>query len=146
MKGWYKAFGFPPDTLRGAMAAVKKRQSMTSSTAPAAGGTSSVPRSTSQPGNCRGGLLSYSNVFVAVFWWNLFQFCIDELVRLLIVLVLVNYFLLVLLFYIIYFSTVIRCKKKFSFSATPLFIPSDWSLGLRTPSWIKSPSLISHIL
>ncbi|KAF3691351.1 Guanine nucleotide exchange factor DBS DBL's big sister MCF2-transforming sequence-like protein [Channa argus] len=37
------------DTLRGAMAAVGKRQSMTSSTA-AAGGTSSVPRSTSQPG------------------------------------------------------------------------------------------------
>ncbi|XP_042271783.1 guanine nucleotide exchange factor DBS isoform X9 [Thunnus maccoyii] len=38
------------DTLRGAMAAVKKRQSMTSSTATAAGGTSAVPRSTSQPG------------------------------------------------------------------------------------------------
>uniref|UniRef100_A0A0F8BNU8 Guanine nucleotide exchange factor DBS n=1 Tax=Larimichthys crocea TaxID=215358 RepID=A0A0F8BNU8_LARCR len=47
---WYKAFGFPPDTLRGAMAAVKKRQSMASSTAPAAGGISAVPRSTSQPG------------------------------------------------------------------------------------------------
>ncbi|XP_042271780.1 guanine nucleotide exchange factor DBS isoform X6 [Thunnus maccoyii] len=42
-------FGYE-DTLRGAMAAVKKRQSMTSSTATAAGGTSAVPRSTSQPG------------------------------------------------------------------------------------------------
>ncbi|KAK9519967.1 hypothetical protein VZT92_022657 [Zoarces viviparus] len=41
-------FGYE-DTLRGAMAAVRKRQSMTSSTA-AAGGTSAVPRSTSQPG------------------------------------------------------------------------------------------------
>ncbi|XP_019132304.1 guanine nucleotide exchange factor DBS isoform X2 [Larimichthys crocea] len=42
-------FGYE-DTLRGAMAAVKKRQSMASSTAPAAGGISAVPRSTSQPG------------------------------------------------------------------------------------------------
>ncbi|XP_074525297.1 guanine nucleotide exchange factor DBS isoform X2 [Halichoeres trimaculatus] len=41
-------FGYE-DTLRGAMAAVRKRQSITSSTA-AAGVTSSVPRSTSQPG------------------------------------------------------------------------------------------------
>lgn len=42
------------DTLRGAMAAVRKRQSMTGSAAStaAAGGTSTVPRSTSQPGNC----------------------------------------------------------------------------------------------
>lgn len=50
------------DTLRGAMAAVRKRQSMTvsaTSTA-AAGGTSTVPRSTSQPGNCRGRVLSSS--------------------------------------------------------------------------------------
>uniref|UniRef100_A0A671USF2 Guanine nucleotide exchange factor DBS-like n=1 Tax=Sparus aurata TaxID=8175 RepID=A0A671USF2_SPAAU len=39
-------FGYE-DTLRGAMAAVRKRQSMTSSTATAAG---AVPRSTSQPG------------------------------------------------------------------------------------------------
>ncbi|XP_070816817.1 guanine nucleotide exchange factor DBS isoform X1 [Chaetodon trifascialis] len=42
-------FGYE-DTLRGAMAAVRKRQSMTSSTATAAGVTSAVPRSTSQPG------------------------------------------------------------------------------------------------
>ncbi|CAK6969728.1 guanine nucleotide exchange factor DBS isoform X8 [Scomber scombrus] len=43
-------FGYE-DTLRGAMAAVKKRQSMISSTpTAAAGGTSAVPRSTSQPG------------------------------------------------------------------------------------------------
>ncbi|KAM7012947.1 guanine nucleotide exchange factor DBS isoform 1-T1 [Tautogolabrus adspersus] len=41
-------FGYE-DTLRGAMAAVKKRQSITSSTA-AAAVTSTVPRSTSQPG------------------------------------------------------------------------------------------------
>lgn len=47
------------DTLRGAMAAVKKRQSMISSnTTAAAGGTSAVPRSTSQPGNNRRGLIS----------------------------------------------------------------------------------------
>nr|XP_046248532.1 guanine nucleotide exchange factor DBS isoform X1 [Scatophagus argus] len=42
-------FGYE-DTLRGAMAVVRKRQSMTSSTTTAAGGTSAVPRSTSQPG------------------------------------------------------------------------------------------------
>ncbi|XP_056235371.1 guanine nucleotide exchange factor DBS isoform X4 [Seriola aureovittata] len=42
-------FGYE-DTLRGAMAAVGKRQSMISSTATAAGGTTVVPRSTSQPG------------------------------------------------------------------------------------------------
>ncbi|XP_069378666.1 guanine nucleotide exchange factor DBS isoform X6 [Paralichthys olivaceus] len=42
-------FGYE-DTLRGAMAAARKRQSMTSNTAPAAGTTSAVPRSTSQPG------------------------------------------------------------------------------------------------
>ncbi|KAM9358153.1 guanine nucleotide exchange factor DBS [Symphorus nematophorus] len=42
-------FGYE-DTLRGAMAAVKKRQSMTGSTATAADGMSAVPRSTSQPG------------------------------------------------------------------------------------------------
>ncbi|XP_068449288.1 guanine nucleotide exchange factor DBS isoform X2 [Clinocottus analis] len=42
-------FGYE-DTLRGAMAAVRKRQSMTSSTAAAAGGVPAVPRSTSQPG------------------------------------------------------------------------------------------------
>ncbi|GAA6226211.1 guanine nucleotide exchange factor DBS-like [Lates japonicus] len=42
-------FGYE-DTLRGAMAAAGKRQSMTSSTATAVGGTSAVPRSTSQPG------------------------------------------------------------------------------------------------
>ncbi|XP_039666680.1 guanine nucleotide exchange factor DBS isoform X2 [Perca fluviatilis] len=42
-------FGYE-DTLHGALAAVRKRQSMTSSTATAAGGTSAVPRSTSQPG------------------------------------------------------------------------------------------------
>ncbi|XP_070764327.1 guanine nucleotide exchange factor DBS [Enoplosus armatus] len=42
-------FGYE-DTLRGAMAAVRKRQSMTNSTATAVGGTSAVPRSTSQPG------------------------------------------------------------------------------------------------
>lgn len=53
VKDWYKAFGFPPDTLRGAMAAVRKRQSLISSTATAACATSTVPRSTSQPGNCR---------------------------------------------------------------------------------------------
>lgn len=45
------ALGFPPDTLRGAMAAVGKRQSMIGSTATAPGGTSAVPRSISQPGN-----------------------------------------------------------------------------------------------
>nr|XP_033478291.1 guanine nucleotide exchange factor DBS isoform X3 [Epinephelus lanceolatus] len=42
-------FGYE-DTLRGAMAAVRKRQSMTSSTATAAGNNPAVPRSTSQPG------------------------------------------------------------------------------------------------
>ncbi|XP_008336869.1 guanine nucleotide exchange factor DBS isoform X2 [Cynoglossus semilaevis] len=43
-------FGYE-DTLRGAMAAVGKRQSMTvSSTAAAAAGSAAVPRSTSQPG------------------------------------------------------------------------------------------------
>ncbi|XP_065812126.1 guanine nucleotide exchange factor DBS isoform X1 [Labrus bergylta] len=41
-------FGYE-DTLRGAMAAIKKRQSITNSSA-AAGVTSTVPRSTSQPG------------------------------------------------------------------------------------------------
>lgn len=46
------AFGFHSDTLRGAIAAVRKRQSMTSNNLSAAGGTSVVPRSTSQPGNC----------------------------------------------------------------------------------------------
>lgn len=56
------AHDFPPDTLRGAMAAVGKRQSMTSSTATTTGGTSAVPRSTSQPGNCWGGLIFYSNL------------------------------------------------------------------------------------
>lgn len=66
-KGWCKAFGFPPDTLRGAMAAVRKRQSMTSSTTTAAGGTSAVPRSTSQPGNF---------ICAAVVWRNCFQFCV----------------------------------------------------------------------
>lgn len=45
------ARGFPPDTLRGAMAAVGKRQSMIGSTATAPGGTAAVPRSISQPGN-----------------------------------------------------------------------------------------------
>ncbi|XP_075997760.1 guanine nucleotide exchange factor DBS isoform X2 [Genypterus blacodes] len=38
------------DTLHGAMASVGKRQSITSSTATAAGSASAVPRSTSQPG------------------------------------------------------------------------------------------------
>ncbi|XP_074492961.1 guanine nucleotide exchange factor DBS isoform X3 [Sebastes fasciatus] len=42
-------FGYE-DTLRGAMAAVRKRQSMTSSTANAAVATSAVSRSASQPG------------------------------------------------------------------------------------------------
>ncbi|XP_038555499.1 uncharacterized protein LOC119888799 [Micropterus salmoides] len=42
-------FGYE-DTLRGAMAAVGKRQSMISSTATAASDTSAFPRSTSQPG------------------------------------------------------------------------------------------------
>ncbi|XP_033936512.1 guanine nucleotide exchange factor DBS isoform X7 [Pseudochaenichthys georgianus] len=42
-------FGYE-DTLRGAMAAVRKRQSLISSTATAACATSTVPRSTSQPG------------------------------------------------------------------------------------------------
>ncbi|XP_047192828.1 guanine nucleotide exchange factor DBS isoform X6 [Scophthalmus maximus] len=42
-------FGYE-DTLRGAMTAAGKRQSMTSSTGIAAGGNSAVPRSTSQPG------------------------------------------------------------------------------------------------
>ncbi|XP_058493752.1 guanine nucleotide exchange factor DBS isoform X7 [Solea solea] len=42
-------FGYE-DTLRGAMAAVRKRQSMTMGTATAGGGTAAVPRSTSQPG------------------------------------------------------------------------------------------------
>ncbi|XP_034439766.1 guanine nucleotide exchange factor DBS isoform X2 [Hippoglossus hippoglossus] len=42
-------FGYE-DTLRGAMAAARKRQSMTSNTAPAAGRAPAVPRSTSQPG------------------------------------------------------------------------------------------------
>ncbi|KAM3876022.1 guanine nucleotide exchange factor DBS [Diretmus argenteus] len=42
-------FGYE-DTLRGAMAAVRKRQSITSATAATIGGTSAVPRSTSQPG------------------------------------------------------------------------------------------------
>lgn len=55
-----KTRGFPPDTLRGAMAAVGKRQSMTvSSTAAAAAGSAAVPRSTSQPGNCRGQHMSH---------------------------------------------------------------------------------------
>lgn len=50
------------DTLRGAMAAVRKRQSMTGSAASTAatGGMSTVPRSTSQPGNRRGRVLSSS--------------------------------------------------------------------------------------
>lgn len=61
-KNWYKATGFPLDTLRGAMAAVGKRQSMINSTSAGAGGTSAVPRSTSQPGNCRGGVVSSSHV------------------------------------------------------------------------------------
>ncbi|KAM9849048.1 guanine nucleotide exchange factor DBS [Aulostomus maculatus] len=42
-------FGYE-DTLRGAIATVGKRQSMTCSTATATSGTSAVPRSTSQPG------------------------------------------------------------------------------------------------
>uniref|UniRef100_UPI0037E8E355 guanine nucleotide exchange factor DBS n=1 Tax=Semicossyphus pulcher TaxID=241346 RepID=UPI0037E8E355 len=42
-------FGYE-DTLRGAMAAVRKRQSITNSNATAAAVTSAVPRSTSQPG------------------------------------------------------------------------------------------------
>lgn len=58
-----KHLAFSPDTLRGAMAAVRKRQSMTSSTATAAG---AVPRSTSQPGNCRAGLISNTLIHVLV--------------------------------------------------------------------------------
>ncbi|XP_008277521.1 guanine nucleotide exchange factor DBS [Stegastes partitus] len=50
-------FGYE-DTLRGAMATAGKRQSMTSSTTPAAGGTIAVPRSTSQPGWTQRRLLS----------------------------------------------------------------------------------------
>ncbi|XP_035768529.1 guanine nucleotide exchange factor DBS [Neolamprologus brichardi] len=50
-------FGYE-DTLRGAMAAVRKRQSMTSSTSAGPGGTSAVPRSTSQPGWAQRRLLS----------------------------------------------------------------------------------------
>ncbi|XP_069581089.1 guanine nucleotide exchange factor DBS isoform X2 [Brachyistius frenatus] len=46
------------DTLRGAMAAVRKRQSVTSSAASGAGGTAAVPRSTSQPGWAQRRLLS----------------------------------------------------------------------------------------
>uniref|UniRef100_A0A674NKX1 Guanine nucleotide exchange factor DBS-like n=1 Tax=Takifugu rubripes TaxID=31033 RepID=A0A674NKX1_TAKRU len=49
------------DTLRGAMAAVRKRQSITSNSLSAAGGTSAVPRSTSQPGWTQKHLLSVDN-------------------------------------------------------------------------------------
>ena len=42
-----------PDTLRGAMAAVAKRQSMASATPAVIGSNATVPRSTSQPGNAR---------------------------------------------------------------------------------------------
>lgn len=56
------AHGFPPDTLRGAMAAVGKRQSMIGNTATAPGGTAAVPRSISQPGNCSGGPISFSHL------------------------------------------------------------------------------------
>lgn len=66
-----KHLAFSPDTLRGAMAAVRKRQSMTSSTATAAG---AVPRSTSQPGNCRAGLISNTLIHVLVLLWSWFQF------------------------------------------------------------------------
>ncbi|XP_038158982.1 guanine nucleotide exchange factor DBS isoform X2 [Cyprinodon tularosa] len=45
-------FGYE-DTLRGAIAAGGKRQSMTSSISSVAGSKAAVPRSTSQPGNCR---------------------------------------------------------------------------------------------
>uniref|UniRef100_A0A8C7YSB8 MCF.2 cell line derived transforming sequence-like 2 n=1 Tax=Oryzias sinensis TaxID=183150 RepID=A0A8C7YSB8_9TELE len=50
-------FGYE-DTLNGAIAAARKRQSMTGSTGSGAGGTPSVPRSTSQPGCVQQRLLS----------------------------------------------------------------------------------------
>ncbi|MEQ2255263.1 hypothetical protein ILYODFUR_012078 [Ilyodon furcidens] len=50
-------FGYE-DTLRGAMAAGGKRQSMTSSNVGGAGSTAAVPRSTSQPGWTQRRLLS----------------------------------------------------------------------------------------
>ncbi|MED6240800.1 hypothetical protein ATANTOWER_028352, partial [Ataeniobius toweri] len=65
-------FGYE-DTLRGAMAAGGKRQSMTSSNVGGAGSTAAVPRSTSQPGNC-GGLMetslrmSFKTDFKLFFW------------------------------------------------------------------------------
>ncbi|XP_043985761.1 guanine nucleotide exchange factor DBS isoform X1 [Gambusia affinis] len=57
-EGWCKGFGFPADTLRGAMAAHGKQQSMTSSIAGGAGSKAAVPRSTSQPGWTQRRLLS----------------------------------------------------------------------------------------
>ncbi|MEQ2178211.1 hypothetical protein GOODEAATRI_011588 [Goodea atripinnis] len=72
-EGWCKGFDFPADTLRGAMAAGGKRQSMTSSNVGGAGSTAAVPRSTSQPGNC-GGLMetslrmSFKTDFQLFFW------------------------------------------------------------------------------
>ncbi|XP_028299237.1 guanine nucleotide exchange factor DBS isoform X3 [Gouania willdenowi] len=53
-------FGYE-DTLRGAIAAVAKRQSMIDNTPSHVGGTSTVPRSTSQPGWTHRRLLSMDN-------------------------------------------------------------------------------------
>lgn len=120
---WYKAFGFPPDTLRGAMAAVKKRQSMASSTAPAAGGISAVPRSTSQPGNHRGRLISYSHL-CGCFWWNWFQFSV--LINWwAIEFVLVNYLVLVFCFILLFFP-------DFTVHNLIVFLQQTWLLS---PNW-----------
>lgn len=98
------------------MAAVRKRQSMTSSTATAAGGTSAVPRSTSQPGNCRGGLISYRRLS-AWFLVELISVSCVKLPRKLRLVVLVNY--LVLVFYsillILGIWNVFRCVTSSSF-------------------------------
>lgn len=63
------AHGLPADTLRGAMAAAGKRQSMISSTTSTAGGTSAVPRSTSQPGNTPSAICFVSfQLYVLISW------------------------------------------------------------------------------
>lgn len=50
----FEEFDFPADTLRGAVTSVGKRQGMTGGGAAGADGATAFPRSTSQPGNCRG--------------------------------------------------------------------------------------------
>lgn len=60
------AFGFRSDTLCGAMAAIRKRQSMTANSLNAPGATSAVPRSTSQPGNCWDGCSLPTYIYTCV--------------------------------------------------------------------------------